>query len=265
MDLAAGYLKIFAMFAIAAYVIRDVRQSKIIYLVATFSLIYIAYEINFLYLVERRMDIYHRGYGGLDNNGAGLMLALGVPLAIFAWEGSRRWWRWGFLAAVPLLLHAVLMSYSRGAMVSLVVAAPLIWARSHRRRQFAALAVLVAVLLPILAGNEIRARFFTTASYETDASANSRFESWQAAIRIARDHPIFGVGIRNSALLTRDYGADFGLRTIHSQYLQVLADNGCVGLLLYLAAIACMWWGILRRAGCSGGGTMRNRGRRSPC
>jgi probable O-glycosylation ligase (exosortase A-associated) len=240
------YLKIFVMFAVAAVVVRRLAQVRALYLVATCALIYVAYEVNSLYLLQGRLDIYHRGYGGLDNNGAGLMLAIGVPLAIYAWEAETRWWRWGFVASVPVLLHAVLMTYSRGAMVSLLVTSPLIILRGRRRWQFAGLSIALALVIPILAGQEIRARFFSLNQVQADASANSRIDSWAAAVRIANDHPIAGAGVRNSNLISHEYGADVEGRTIHSQYLQILADSGYVGLLLYVFALAMLWLTILR-------------------
>ncbi len=115
------YLKLFVMFWVAARVIRTLRQVWILYLLAAGILGYIAYEVNYIYFFKDRFTyIYKLGYGGLDNNGAGLMLAMGVPLCYFALEGIRNWYRWAFLAMIPLIVHAVLMSYSRGAMVSLI-------------------------------------------------------------------------------------------------------------------------------------------------
>ena len=128
------YLKLFFMFWVAARVIRTVRQVWILYLLTAGTLGYIAYEINYIYFFNGHYAfLYKQGYGGLDNNGAGLMLAMGVPLCYFAWEGMRSWFRWAFLVMIPLLLHAVLTSYSRGAMVSLLAGVPFYLFRSRRR------------------------------------------------------------------------------------------------------------------------------------
>src|SRR5207344_3136757 len=116
---------------------RELRQVRVLYLIALGALGYIAYEINFLYLVSGGLDVYQSGYGGLDNNGAGLMIAMAVPLAYFLWLHYRSWWRWIFAAFIPVMLHAVLMSYSRGAMVSLLLASPLLIVRSQRKAQMA--------------------------------------------------------------------------------------------------------------------------------
>ncbi len=240
------YLKILGMFSVAAIVVSNARQVWILYLIATGSLIYIAYELNFLYFTAGRLDIYRNGYGGLDNNGAGLMVAMGLPLTIYAWEATRQWWRWIFAAAVPLLIHAVLMSYSRGAMVALLATAPLLMFRSRRRWQFLAMAIAIGLVVPPLAGREIRERFFSIENYETDRTANSRIESWKAAIQIANEYPAFGVGIRNANRLSYYYGADLEGRTIHSQYLQTLADTGYPGLALYMLLLVSGWTAIFR-------------------
>jgi probable O-glycosylation ligase (exosortase A-associated) len=234
------------MFGIASLVIAHVRQVWQLYLACTGALIYIAYEVNFLYLVNGNLSIYHNGYGGLDNNGAGLMLAMGIPLALYAWEGSTKIWRWVFLAAIPVILHAVLMSYSRGAMVAVVVATPLFVLRSPKKGPMVGILLVMLALLPVLAGQEIRDEFFSVERYSNDSSANSRFQSWAAAFRIANDYPVFGVGIRNSGMFTLQYGADYAGRAIHSQYLQTLADGGYPALALYLLALGSVYVAMKR-------------------
>ena len=196
------YSKLFVMYFVAMIVVRSIRQIWILYLLTALSLGYIAYEINFLYLVNGRLDIYHRGYGGVDNNGAGLMLAVGVPLCVYAWQASNKIWRWAFLGFVPFLLHAIMLSYSRGAMVGIVVGVPLIIMRATRRRQFAA-AVARARGAGAVDGRRPGAgRVLLDERYQEDGSASSRFGSWTAAIRMANDHPILGMGLRNSSLFS---------------------------------------------------------------
>ena len=241
------YAKIFVMYGVAACTVRALRQAWMLFVVTAVALAYIAYEVNYLYLVNHYLGIYHDGYGGLDNNGAGLMLAMGVPLCWFCYEGIQRWWRWLFVCFIPVLIHAVLVSYSRGAMLSLVVACPFIlWRSRERLRLGMALAGLGFVVIPMLAGPEIRARFSTIKDNDIDASANSRRESWAAAWRITQDNPVFGVGVRNSPLFSFQYGADMHGRVIHSQYLQLAADNGLVGLALYLTVYLAAWLGLRR-------------------
>jgi probable O-glycosylation ligase (exosortase A-associated) len=236
------YAKIFVMFLTAAFLIRSVSQVWTLFIIAALSLGYLAYEINATYFEYRLITIYDRGYGGLDNNGAGLMLAMGVPLCIFAWEGVVHWSRWIFAILLPVLIHAVLLSFSRGAMLALVVACPFFYLRSRFKGHLLIGGLIVFLaLLPRMAGKEIRDRFFSIEQYEKDESVQGRFSSWKVAWAIAKDYPIDGIGLRNASAYAKEYIPEAADRTIHSQYLQILADTGFVGLGLYLSALFLVW------------------------
>jgi len=249
------YLKIFVMFGVATAALNSVNALRVLMMITGLAIGYIAYEINFLYLVDGYLGVFHNGWGGLDNNGAGLMLAMGAPLCLAVWDMERRWWRWAFASLIPPIVHAVLMTYSRGAMVALALAAPLIIVRSRHPKQMTLAALLVGAMLPVLAGQQIRDRFFSVQQYEEDRSAQSRLESWRAAWHIATDHPIVGVGIRNSQLISYQYGADEQGRVIHSQYLQLAADGGFPALTLYLGMLFSMWMSVRRTRLSARGGT----------
>ena len=236
------YVKIFTMFGCATLVLRTVRDLWLVYLVMLFGAGYIAYELNLSYLIVGKLTLPERGYGGLDNNGAAMFLAMAVPLAFFAWEGTRRWWRWLYMAVIPLLGHAVLLSYSRGAMLSLGITAILMWVRS-RNKVFVGVLYLagLAVLLGTT-GKEVSERF---QSISTEKDNNPRWETWKIAIRMANDRPVFGFGIRVSPRFTYTrYGADIPNRAIHSQYLQTAADSGWPALALYVGLIGSVFIGL---------------------
>jgi probable O-glycosylation ligase (exosortase A-associated) len=238
------YAKIFIMFLVATLLIRSIRHVWTLFVLGSVALGYLAYEINATYLSldHPRITIYDDGYGGLDNNGAGLMLAMGVPMCLFVWEGVERWWRWAFAAMIPVLIHSVLLSFSRGAMLALLVGCPLFYLRSKHKKQLLICGlILFLALLPRMAGKEVRDRFFSIEQYEKDESVQGRFSSWKVAWEIAKDYPIDGIGLRNASAYADQYIPEAKDRTIHSQYLQILADTGFVGLALYLSALFLVW------------------------
>lgn len=65
-----------------------------------------------------------------------------------------------------------------------------------------------------------------------------RYQLWQAAWKMWQDHPIVGVGIGQFANLSRFYGAhpESGGYFVgaHSIYFALLAENGIIGLALYV-------------------------------
>jgi probable O-glycosylation ligase (exosortase A-associated) len=240
------YLKIFAMYFLASRVVRTPKQIWGLYMLVMFALAYIAWEMNVLYLTTGRLDIARRGFAGLDNNGAGLMLALGVPLCYFAWEFTRGWYRWVFLAMVPVVIHTVLFSYSRGAMLAMLAAVPFYFLYSRKKRFLVLVALGIAAALPVMAGKEIQARFFSVEKREQDDSWKSRMTSWRIAVEIAMDYPLVGAGVRCSNAEMKARGGDMENRTIHSQYLQLAADSGWPALGLYVAMVVATFYAIWR-------------------
>ena len=249
---AIEYAKVLVIAIVASIVIEHFWQIKLLALMILLMLGYIAWEINFLYFFQGgRLNIFHYGYGGLDNNGAGLLLAMGIPFAYcFALTPTKSIWRWWPIIVFALLglvmMHAVMMTYSRGAMLASSVG--IIWVLVHHRPRWQSVsaAVCLILVLALMAGPQIRERFLSTTAYKTDASAQSRFDSWAAAWQIAWENPVLGKGIRNSNQYTVNYGADKMGRTIHNQYLQIAADTGIPAASIYLFMLGYGMWNFRR-------------------
>ena len=239
------FLKIFAIYLLSSQVLRSYEQIRWLYLAAMGALAYIAFDVVQNYLLSGYLVFYKRGYDGLDNNGAALMVAISIPMLYFAWEFTKGWHRWIFLALIPVVGEAVMSSYSRGAMLSVLASSPLYLIYTRKRKFLLCCYGAAAVAVPFVAGEAIEERFATMFADKTDESFSSREQSWRAARLIANDFPVFGAGIRCSNLLSKEYGADLQGRTIHNIYLQIAADSGWVGLGCYLllvgSAILAMW------------------------
>lgn len=247
---AVDYAKVMLMAIVASVLIGRVWQVRLMCFMIAASIGYIAYNINVLYFFEgNRLDVYHYGYGGLDNNGAGLMLAMGLPFTYaiaFMRGGTWNLPRWSIRLSAGLafflILHAVLMTYSRGAM--LAVAVGVIWLVIHHRPRFqaAGLASLLVVAILMMSGPEIQHRFLSTRNYQHDESAQKRLAAWTAAWDVAWERPLLGYGIRNSNRFLAAYGADKSGRVIHNNYLQIAADSGIPAAGVYIAMLGLALW-----------------------
>lgn len=239
------YGKILLMALVACVVIEKLSYAWGLVVMVTLVMAYVAWSVNRNYFfTDYPMRLYDHGYGGYDNNGAGLLLAVGVPMAYAAVAHGAGAWRWvvrGVAAiAALMMLHGVMLSYSRGAMVSLT--AGLVWLvlRHTPRKQAIGLAGVLVVVVLAMAGQQVREEYLSTMEYREDATAQLRFDSWQAAWRIAVDNPVLGVGIRNSNLYSENFGSDRYGRTIHNQYLQTAADAGIPAMLLFVAILGAV-------------------------
>ncbi|CAN5601570.1 hypothetical protein BH11PLA2_BH11PLA2_20610 [soil metagenome] len=240
------YVKIFVMYFVAARVIRTPNQIWLLYMIFTICIAYIAFDENSVYVQNGGVvRFYKRGFARLDNNGVGLMMALAMPMCYFAWEMTRRWYRWIFLFALVSIVHAVMITYSRGAMLSMFPAAIMIMLYTKKRLFYCLVLLVMTGLISVMAGKEIVARFSSINTRENDLSWKSRETSWGIAKEIANDYPLVGAGIRCSGAEMLQRGADMEGRTIHSQYLQLAADSGWIAMLIYIgtagSAFLAMW------------------------
>lgn len=142
----------------------------------------------------------------------------------------------------------VLITQSRGGMLGLSAMLLFLLARSRYRLQLlagiAGVATLAVLFAPAAVFERIQKMSYLTSVStlgESDSSAEQRFLIWQVAGAIIADNPVTGVGIGAYASAHRQYArtrADWsfarGGRDAHSTYLRVTAENGVIGLALFL-------------------------------
>lgn len=81
------------------------------------------------------------------------------------------------------------------------------------------------------------------------ASYDERVDTFNSAISAWRDYPIFGVGFGGYGPYTAehpDYVPEDGWRIVNNQFLEILAENGLVGLLLFLLVLLFLFVRSLR-------------------
>jgi probable O-glycosylation ligase (exosortase A-associated) len=173
-----------------------------------------------------------------DNNSLALALLMILPLIRHLQAVSTQAWvRAGLWAAAGLTVLAILGTYSRGGVVGLVVMLPILLLKGRQRVvTFLILAGVLAAAVPLMPAHWFN-RMASIAQIDTDLSMRGRIEAWTFAFRLALDHPIVGGGFR--VFLDEDLFRSYvpqalTNRNFHSIYFEVLAENGFVGLALFL-------------------------------
>lgn len=143
---------------------------------------------------------------------------------------------------------AVLGSYSRGALLAVAAMGAFLWRKSRQRLPLLLFAIILVPPLVAFMPDKWFERMDTISSYEKDASANARLNSWTTMVNIANDRPIYGGGFmiaRPEVYQRYSPVPDIESHSAHSIYFQVLGEHGYVGLALYLLLLHAAW----RKAG----------------
>ena len=154
-------------------------------------------------------------------------------------------------AAFPAL---ILLTQSRGAFLAFATLVLLIVV-THRARiklllQIGVLGALLLAVTPDGVWTRVKGLRAATGGGERleevdrEGSARQRYEIWKVARKMSREHPVTGVGTGAYSLGHEYYamGSEFnptarGRRDTHSMYLNVLAETGYPGLLLFLGVL----------------------------
>ncbi len=201
------------------------------------------------------IGLEHRARGPVDepNRFAQVLMMAGALSVMVALNAGRRAGALLGWLCVGLLLGGVLLTYSRGALVALfallVIAVPLRLIRPGRL--VGVLAVGVVVTLTAVPGMADRAKsvagvagLFGSTQVEADGPTRGRTTAMLSALAAYTDHPVLGVGpgqyiafhaVRYQELPELSFRQIAEPRRAHNLYLEMAAETGTVGLLIFLA------------------------------
>ena len=175
---------------------------------------------------------------------AGLALAAGFLLARARFPVARL----SPALAIPLCVGGIFLSLSRGGLVALgalLVAGTVL----AGRWRLAVTAILVAVVAGGLVYFTQFAPLPARERITTLKGGSGRSDLWTVGLRMVRAHPIGGVGVGNFEAASPQYVLQPGAlqrtdlifsakpKIAHNTYLQVMAESGVPGVLLFLGIV----------------------------
>jgi putative inorganic carbon (HCO3(-)) transporter len=180
-----------------------------------------------------------------------------VPIIAFAGAVALHWAdrtvrliAWGLVLVLGL---CVLLSFSRGGYLALLVVAVGL-ALSHRRRWLllagGVAATIVLMLIPTI-GNRVRTDLDFSNGHNTLVG---RFHLWSVALQMLRDHPIFGAGLSGFATVLGPYWNPTNIDRFtypHNIVLNFWTEVGLLGLAAFawiMVAGFIRSWGGWRHA-----------------
>ncbi len=229
------------------------------YFTGTYDNDYGGYALAFVQNISGETNDYRLGGPVGDPNFYAQMMLVLVPLALDRlWNEKQKMLRLVAGVALGICSFTVLLTYSRGGFLAMMLVLALMMFMSKRGNLRYLLAVgVVALLLINFLPSEFTVRLRTLTelfpSSDTngpvrDYSFRGRTSEMIVALQMFADHPILGVGLGNYPVLYQQYSQRLGIevrsgaRQAHSLYLEVASETGLLGLFSF----SLLLWMIFR-------------------
>jgi probable O-glycosylation ligase (exosortase A-associated) len=179
-----------------------------------------------------------------DNNSLALATVMSIPLWGYLYIlATKRWVRIALAAAMALSAVSALGSFSRGALLAMSAMLALLWLRGRRKAVLGVALAIVASAIIAFMPNKWEERMASIQTYEEDASAQGRINTWIMLFNLANDRPLVGGGFEPyTKEIFQRYRPEYShTHSAHSIYFQALGEQGYVGLLLLLTFWILTW------------------------
>ncbi|MCA9061260.1 MAG: O-antigen ligase family protein, partial [Planctomycetaceae bacterium] len=246
------FAKILLPFVVGLTTVRTFREIKLLAWVIVICEGYVCFEMNMWYFSGYNY-LYEIGFANMDNNSIaiGFVTALGVTGFLFFNEPEL--WKKGILVFFgAFITHAILFSFSRGAMLATVILGGCTGLLIKKTPKHYAMFGAAALAGLILAGPQVRERFllaFEKKNGKHEASAQSRLDLWKDCWVLFQEDPIMGCGPDHWPLHSEEFGWT-PMKEAHSLWVQTATEMGIPGITLLLSFYGfTLWhcWRLLRR------------------
>jgi probable O-glycosylation ligase (exosortase A-associated) len=165
-----------------------------------------------------------------ENNAFAVAMLISIPLLlIWQKETLNPWFKKGILFAIPIIYAASLSSWSRGALITMVVLTlMLIWKSKHKFLVIP-LVFIGAFFVKDYLPQEWFGRMNTLETYQEDGSAMGRIGAWKAGWNHTLEHPFLGAGF--------DGWMEVAQIDWHSSYVEMFSEHGFIAFGLWLSLI----------------------------
>ncbi len=233
-------------FLIVQIVDTKARLRKFVFLYSAL-IAYIAYLATYDYLhgailfaqdIERAIGATSAGGGP---NELGATMATTIPLfLLLSFHKPLGRWRVLFLVGLGLLVFTLITTGSRSGVLGFLAGIGYLWWRSRHRLVLGVVGIVMVAALFVVMPEQYKGRYQTMAENPIEGTGNERLMVWGKGLRMAADHPLFGVGIScfgTANALGYSGGSRRSYLESHSLYVQIPAELGLVGALAFFGFI----------------------------
>jgi probable O-glycosylation ligase (exosortase A-associated) len=243
-------LKIHFVLILTLMMMQSERRIRLLVLVGTLSIAFFGIKGGIYTIAKGGGGMVLGPDGGFISGNTEIALALTTTLPLMYWlrlQTSKVWLRRAATISMFLIAVSILGSYSRGGLLALAAMSLFLIFKSRRKFVLTVGYVAFAALFFSFMPAEWHEKMQTIEGYKEDTSAMSRLGAWKFAWEFTKAHPIGGGGFDTFQKEQYDkYAPEERAFDPHSIWFQIMAEQGFVGLGLYLLYWFAAWLAAAR-------------------
>lgn len=188
----------------------------------------------------------------INANELGFVIVTAIPFLHFLLGGSTRWSaKLLYFSLLPVLLYALVLTSSRGAMIAGLVMAWMVFKESHHKLLILICGIGIAVGGWAQMSDFQKERYLSLVDEDSQqhGTVDGRLQGMLYEFRLGFNKPVFGHGVGTTPEIKANIGSG-GTQAAHNLYAEVLMEVGILGFIIfmtYLLRIYRLVVGNLRR------------------
>ena len=183
----------------------------------------------------------------INPNGLGFVVATMVPFLYYLlWRGYSKTSKLLFLAVTPMLVYALVLTMSRGALVALGVVVWMIFKESQHKISMIMVVLLASAVMWSNMSTIQKERYLSLVESDTSqsASAQGRISGMWEESSIGLTRPIFGHGVGTTPEAKANIIGK--TRAAHNLYAELMIEIGLIGLFIFLKYLSAIYQSFRR-------------------
>jgi O-antigen ligase len=176
----------------------------------------------------------------INPNGLAFVIATIVPFLHYVLGLAGKKYFILYLALVPMLLYAMLLTLSRSGILALAIISFGIWMKSTRKLMLLVIGVLGLAVIFVNLNDVQKDRYLSIVSDDAkqSASASGRIDAWFTNFQVALNRPVFGHGLGTSA--EANWNIAGSAQISHILWAEIWQEIGLLGLALFILYLRAM-------------------------
>jgi len=177
----------------------------------------------------------------VNPNGLGFVIVTAIPFLHYLLWGAKWKSKVLYIAILPAIMYALLLTMSRGAMVAFLVVVWMVFKNSKHKLSLVIVGLLSAVVMWGVLNDVQKDRYLSLVSSDTQGAktVDGRWQGMVNEFSLGAERPIVGHGLGTTG--EAKFNSGMKRQAAHNLYAELLIEIGIIGFIIFIIYIVSIY------------------------